>query len=90
MAGDALKGQVAVVTGAAKRIGRDIALRFAREGADVVVNYEASKSEAESVVAEIVAMGRRSLAVQGNVAHREDVQRLFRAVESEFGQLEYW
>jgi 3-oxoacyl-[acyl-carrier protein] reductase/pteridine reductase len=88
MADGVLRGQVAVVTGAAKRIGRSIALRFAREGADVVINYESSKSEADAVVAEIVAMGRRAAAVQGNVARRDDVQRLFRAVEAQFGRLD--
>ena len=88
MADEAMKGQVAVVTGAAKRIGRSIALAFAREGADVVINYESSKSEADAVVAEIVAMGRRAVAVQGNVARRDDVQRLFRAVEAQFGRLD--
>lgn len=88
MADGALKGQVAVVTGAAKRIGRSIALRFAQEGADVVINYESSKSEADAVVAEIVAMGRRAAAVQGNVARRDDVQRLFRTVEAQFGRLD--
>jgi 3-oxoacyl-[acyl-carrier protein] reductase/pteridine reductase len=88
MAGNALAGQVAVVTGAAKRIGRSIALCFAREGADVVINYETSKSEADAVVAEIKAMSRRAMAVQGNVAHRGDVQKLFRAVDAEFGRLD--
>jgi 3-oxoacyl-[acyl-carrier protein] reductase/pteridine reductase len=88
MADGALSGQAAVITGGAKRIGRSIALAFAREGADVVVNYESSKAEADSVVAEIGAMGRRAFAVQGNVAHREDVQKLFRAVEAEFGRLD--
>ena len=88
MADGVLRGQVAVVTGAAKRIGRSIALRFAREGADVVINYESSKSEADAVVAEIAAMGRRAAAVQGNVARRDDVQRLFRAVEAQFGRLD--
>src|SRR5580658_6171759 len=88
MADGAMKGQVAVVTGAAKRIGRSIALAFAREGADVVINYESSKSEADAVVAEIVAMGRRAVAVQGNVARRDDVQKLFRAVEAQFGRLD--
>jgi NAD(P)-dependent dehydrogenase (short-subunit alcohol dehydrogenase family) len=88
MADGVLKGQVAVVTGAAKRIGRSIALRFAQEGADIVINYESSKSEAEAVVAEVAALGRRAAAVQGNVARRDDVQRLFRTVESQFGRLD--
>jgi NAD(P)-dependent dehydrogenase (short-subunit alcohol dehydrogenase family) len=88
MAGDVLAGQVAVVTGAAKRIGRSIALRFAREGADVVINYESSKPEAEAVAAEIKTMGRRAAVVQGNVAQRSDVQRLFQSVEAQFGRLD--
>ncbi|MGA8074917.1 MAG: SDR family NAD(P)-dependent oxidoreductase, partial [Candidatus Acidiferrales bacterium] len=50
-----LAGQVALVTGAAKRIGRSIALRLASEGADIVVNYENSKSDAEEVVAKITS-----------------------------------
>ncbi len=83
-----LAGQVAVVTGAAKRIGRSIALRLAAEGADVVVNYLSSQSEAESLVSEIEAMGRRAIAVQGDVARRADVQRLFAAAEARFGRLD--
>lgn len=88
MSGGRLAGQVALVTGGAKRIGRSIALRFAEEGADVAVNYETSRAEAEAVVAEIRALGRRSFAVQGNVAHRGDVQKIFAAIESEFGRLD--
>jgi NAD(P)-dependent dehydrogenase (short-subunit alcohol dehydrogenase family) len=88
MGGGKLAGQVALVTGGAKRIGRSIALRFAEQGADVTVNYESSKQEADALVAEIRGMGRRSMAVQGNVAHRGDVQKIFAGVESEFGRLD--
>jgi 3-oxoacyl-[acyl-carrier protein] reductase len=83
-----MQGQVAVVTGAAKRIGRGIALRFAEAGAHVVVNYDSSKAEAEAVVEEIKAKGVNAAALQGNVAHRDDVQKLFRAVEAQFGRLD--
>src|ERR1700761_1945700 len=83
-----VSGQVAVITGGAKRIGRSIALAFAREGADIVINYESSESEARAVANEIRALGRRAAVVQGNVAHREDVQRLFREVDTEFGRLD--
>ena len=83
-----LAGQVALVTGAAKRIGRSIALRLAAEGAAVAVNYRTSKAEAESVVREIQAGGARAIAVQGDVSKRADVERLFSAVEKEFSRLD--
>ena len=82
------RGKVALVTGAAKRIGRSVALRLAAEGADVIVNYRSSKAEADDVVAQITAMGRRSIGVQGNVAKRSDVLALFATVEKEFGRLD--
>jgi NAD(P)-dependent dehydrogenase (short-subunit alcohol dehydrogenase family) len=82
------RGKVALVTGAAKRIGRSVALRLAAEGADVIVNYRSSKTEADDVVAQITAMGRRSIGVQGNVAKRSDVLALFATVEKEFGRLD--
>jgi len=83
-----LRGKVALVTGAAKRIGRSIALRLAAEGADVIVNYRNSKMEADEVVTQITAMGRRAIAVQGDVAKRAEVLALFATVEREFGRLD--
>ena len=88
MAGKQLDGQVALVTGAAKRIGRSIALRFAAEGAAVVVNYNSSKKEAEAVVREIRALGSKAVAVQANVSRRVEVKRLFAAVRKHFGRLD--
>lgn len=88
MAERPLDGQVALVTGAAKRIGRSIALRLASDGADLVVNYLSSRPEAESLVGEIEALGRKVAAVQGDVAQRADVQRLFQTVEEKFGRLD--
>jgi 3-oxoacyl-[acyl-carrier protein] reductase/pteridine reductase len=79
---------VALVTGAAKRIGRSVALRLAAEGADVVVNYRSSKAEADEVVAQIAAIGRRAVAVQADVGKKADVLKLFSAVEKEFGRLD--
>jgi 3-oxoacyl-[acyl-carrier protein] reductase len=84
----ALEGKVALVTGAAKRIGRSIALRLAAEGADVVVNYATSRGEAEAVVREIEAGGRRAIAVQANVARRPEVQNLITSIEREIGRLD--
>lgn len=88
MAGRPLDGQVALVTGAAKRIGRSIALRLAAEGAAIAVNYETSKAEAQEVVSEIRAGGGRAMEIQADVSRRNEVQRMFKAVESEFGRLD--
>ena len=83
-----LAGKVALVTGAAKRIGRSVALRLASEGADVIVNYRRSKMEADEVVAQISATGRRAMAFQADVAKRADVIAMFAAIEREFGRLD--
>jgi NAD(P)-dependent dehydrogenase (short-subunit alcohol dehydrogenase family) len=88
MEGKPLAGQVALVTGAAKRVGRSIALRLAAEGADLVINYESSEPEAQQLVEEIKASGRRAIAVQGDVSQRSDVQKLFAATEAEFKRLD--
>lgn len=85
---DTLEGKVALVTGAAKRIGRSLALRLASEGADVIVNYHGSQAEAEEVVAQIVAMGRRAAAIRADVSKKADVTVLFAAAEKEFGRLD--
>src|SRR5271170_6599320 len=83
-----LAGQVALITGAAKRIGRSIALRLAAEGADIVVNYATSKSEADEVIATIKATGRRAIAIQADVTKKLDVTKLFAAIEKEFPRLD--
>ena len=68
-----LKGQVALVTGAARGIGRAIAGKLAAAGADVIVNYYNSHDEAEALCAEFRAVGRRALAVQGSVGVPDSV-----------------
>jgi NAD(P)-dependent dehydrogenase (short-subunit alcohol dehydrogenase family) len=83
-----LEGQVALVTGGAKRIGRSIALRLAAEGADVVVNYSRSKKEAEELAGQIARSGRRALAWQADVSRRSEVQKMMGGVEAEFGRLD--
>ena len=88
MAREAIRGKVALVTGAGRRIGRSIALRLAADGADVIVNYSQSRVEAEGVVRAIQAQGRRAMAVQADVSKRGEVQRMFAAVEKEFGGLD--
>ncbi|HXW56946.1 MAG TPA: 3-oxoacyl-ACP reductase family protein [Candidatus Cybelea sp.] len=88
MADKPLAGQVALVTGAAKRIGRSIALRMAADGADVVVNYMSSKTDADWVVREIQNRGRRAIVIKADVTERAEVRRMFAAIDVEFGRLD--
>ena len=81
-----LTGKVAVVTGASKGIGASIAKHLAAEGASVVVNYASSKSGADKVVGEITAQGGKAIAVQGSVAKKADIERLFAETKKAFGQ----
>ena len=83
-----LTGKVAVVTGASKGIGADIAKGLAKEGAAVVVNYASSKEGADRVVAEITSKGGKAVAVQGDVSKAADVKRLFAETKKEFGKLD--
>ena len=80
-----LTGKVAIVTGASKGIGASIARHFAAEGAAVVVNYAASRDGADRVVADITTAGGRAIAVQGDVAKRADIDRLFAETTKAFG-----
>ena len=77
MAGTALSERSSVVTGASRGIGRAIALRLARDGAAVVVNYAGNAAAAAEVVSEIEQAGGRALAVQADVSKAADVTRLF-------------
>jgi enoyl-[acyl-carrier protein] reductase III len=69
-------GKVALITGSSRGIGKVIALRFAREGADIVLNYFRNREPAEATAAEIEALGRRVVVVRADVGKPEDVERL--------------
>src|ERR1700694_5368781 len=83
-----LTGKVAIVIGAFKGMGADIAKGLAKEGASVVVNYSSSKEGADKVVAEITNAGGKAVAVQGDVAKEADVHRLFAETRQVFGKLD--
>lgn len=83
-----LEGQVALVTGAAKRIGRSIALKLGAAGAAVAVNYRASEREAADTVREIEKAGSRAVACRADVSAPAEAERLCAAVEDKFGRLD--
>ncbi|MEN8150337.1 MAG: beta-ketoacyl-ACP reductase [Planctomycetota bacterium] len=82
------KRRVAIVTGASRGIGRAIALRLARDGFSVVVNFRGSADAAEAVAGEIRALGTGAIAVAADVRIREDAERLISSAEAEFGRVD--
>ena len=85
---ESLRGRVALVTGAAKRLGRAVALRLAEEGADVVVHYRSSAGDAQTAVAEIEKFGRRGHAIAADLTRVADIKRLFDEAAKQFGRLD--
>lgn len=83
-----LLGQVAVVTGGSRGIGRGIALALAEAGADLVINYRKDENAAEEAVSRIQGMGRKALAVQGDVSNFEVAQNLMRQAFRVFARID--
>ncbi|SAL70659.1 short chain dehydrogenase/reductase family oxidoreductase [Caballeronia cordobensis] len=80
--------RVAIVTGASRGIGAQIARRLAQDGFAVAVNYAASAKEADALVAELRETGGAALAVKADVANADDVRRMFDTVEAELGKVD--
>ncbi|MED3624259.1 3-oxoacyl-[acyl-carrier-protein] reductase [Neobacillus thermocopriae] len=83
-----LAGKIALVTGASRGIGREIALELARQGANVVVNFSGSEAKAGEVVDEIKSLGQDAFAIKCNVANSEEVAEMVKAVIDRFGRLD--
>jgi len=82
-----LDGKTAIVTGGGRDIGRACAMRLARAGANVAINYLNSADGAESAVAEITAAGGRAFAMQGDMTKPEDAKALVERTATEFGAI---
>lgn len=83
-----LEGKVALVTGASRGIGREIAFELAREGASVAVNYAGSEAKALELVDEIKAMGRDAFAIQADVSNSDSVNDMVKETVERFGKLD--
>ncbi len=83
-----LSGHVALVTGAAKRLGRFVALRLAAEGADVAIHYSRSESQAQDAVHEIGKLGRHAIAISADLTNVAQIQTLIDQTVSHFGRLD--
>ena len=75
-----LEGKTALVTGSSRGIGRSIALEFAREGADVAINFRRNASAAKATAADVRALGRRADIYQGDVSDPEAVRQMVDAI----------
>lgn len=83
-----LAEKIAVVTGSSRGVGRAVALGFAAEGADVVINYTSNEKAANEVVDMITDMGRKAVAVKADVADKDEVNRLFGQTLDTFGKID--
>jgi NAD(P)-dependent dehydrogenase (short-subunit alcohol dehydrogenase family) len=85
---NSLSGKVAVVTGASRGIGAEIALAYAQCDVSVVINYLQDSESAGKVASEILNMGGSAIIVQGDVSNREDVQNIFNSAVSKYGRID--
>lgn len=82
------ENKIVLVTGSGRGIGRATALRFAQDGANVIINFHRNKAPAEEAARQIRELGRDALVVQANLSKMEDIERLFREIEQHFGALD--
>ena len=88
IANSPLAGKAALVTGAAKRLGRATAMRLAQQGCSVTVHYNNSRSDAESTVAEIEKLGGKAIAVKADLTQTSGIRDLVQAAAHEFGRVD--
>ncbi|MCL6445566.1 MAG: enoyl-[acyl-carrier-protein] reductase FabL [Alicyclobacillus sp.] len=82
------EGKIVLVTGSSRGIGKRLALRFAEEGADVVIHYFRNGEAARETVAEVEALGRRALLVKANLDQVEKIDGMFEDIRAHYGRLD--
>jgi len=83
-----LKNKVALVTGSSRGVGKAVALGFAQQGANVVINYTSNENAANEAVDAIQAMGSKAIAVKADVARKKDAENLVGAAVETFGKID--
>lgn len=83
-----LQGKCAVITGASRGIGREIALKYAKEGANIVLNYRNSETEALQLKEELDKLGSDTLIVKANVSNFEEAEKLIKEAKEAFGRVD--
>ncbi len=83
-----LKGKIALITGASRGIGESIAIEFAKNNADVIINYYNDLEEAERVVNKVKKYGVKSVAVKADVSNIEEVKQMADTVQKNFGKVD--
>ena len=83
-----LVDKVAIVTGSSRGIGKAIALAFAKEGADVVVNFVRNLQAAEETAEQVRALGRQAMVVRADISERDEVNRMVKKVVEKFGKID--
>lgn len=83
-----LQGKCAVITGASRGIGREIALKYAKEGANIVLNYRNSETEALKLKEELDKLGSDTLVIKANVSNFEEAEKLIKEAKETFGRVD--
>lgn len=83
-----LKDKIALVTGGSRGIGKEVALKLAKNGANVAINYANSSEKAEEVIEEIKSLGVNAISIKADVSSEEDVNNLVKTVEKQLGKID--
>ena len=83
-----LRGKVALVTGGSRGIGKAVVLKFASEGADVIINYFRNRQAAQEVADEAVAKGVTAKIIKADVGDAAKVEKMFETIKQDFGKLD--